>query len=125
MSEPDSNKRTLILGASPNPARVSYQAAEQLVRRGIEVVAVGIRKGLAGSVPIEAPDNPPRDIHTLTLYLNPTRQKEYYDYILATNPERIIFNPGTVNPELMRLAEDAGIQTEIACTLVMLSLESY
>jgi predicted CoA-binding protein len=118
-------KKTLILGASPNPSRVSFQAAEQLARSGVDTVAVGIREGFAGPIRIEAPGDPLEDIHTLTLYLNPTRQQQYYEYILATKPQRIIFNPGTENPVLMQKAREAGIEVDIACTLVMLSLNSY
>ena len=65
------------------------------------------------------------DVDTLTLYLNPTVQKEYYDYILKINPKRIIFNPGTENIELVNLAKQNGIEVEIACTLVLLSINQY
>ena len=50
----------------------------------------------------------------------------YYDYILnVIKPKRIIFNPGTENDELIALAQKNGIETEVACTLVLLSLNSY
>jgi hypothetical protein len=59
-------------------------------------------------------------VHTITLYLNPQNQKEYYDYILSLQPRRIIFNPGTENDELEKQAQKAGIETVEGCTLVML-----
>ena len=64
-------------------------------------------------------------MHTITLYLNSQRQKAYYDYILGLKPQRIIFNPGTENLELIKLAKEQGIEIEIACTLVMLSTGAY
>jgi predicted CoA-binding protein len=64
-------------------------------------------------------------IHTVTLYMGPAHQKEYYDYILSLNPERIIFNPGTVNPELYKLARNKGIETVIGCMLLMLKTGQF
>jgi hypothetical protein len=49
----------------------------------------------------------------------------YYDYILSLKPKRIIFNPGTENEELMKLAKQNNIQPVVACTLVMLSIGNY
>ena len=118
-------KKTLVLGATPNPTRYAYVAVEQLVRHGHEVVPVGIRGGQIAGLDIrtDLPDLP--DIDTVTLYVGEARQPEYYDYLLGLKPRRILFNPGTENPELERLAREAGIQTERACTLVLLSLGTY
>lgn len=116
---------TLVLGASPNSARISYQAIIRLVHQGHPVTAVGVRGGEVAGVPIQLGSPEIADVHTITLYLNPRRQEPLYDYILGLKPERIIFNPGTENPELVNLAKAAGIQIEIACTLVMLATDSY
>ncbi len=119
------SKKTLVLGASPNPTRTSWTAVWQLLERGHEVVAIGSREGRIEDVPILTGQPPLEGIHTITLYLNPTLQQPLYDYILSLKPQRIIFNPGTENPEMMRLAREKGIHTETACTLVMLSLGIY
>lgn len=119
-------KKTLVLGASPNPARYSYAAVQQLRGNDHEVVAVGTRKGMIGDVHIQLEMPAVEGVDTVTLYLNPRRQEQYYDYILETiSPKRIIFNPGTENGELMRKAREKGIEPLPACTLVMLSLGSY
>ena len=116
---------TLVLGATTNPARIAFQAIHRLVVKGYPVSAVGIREGEVAGIPIQLGTPDLEDIHTITLYLNPTRQEPYYDYILGLKPKRIIFNPGTENIKLMQLAEDAGIEVEIACTLVMLVTDEY
>lgn len=118
-------KRTLVLGASENPSRYSNMAIKRLTENGIEVVCVGKRAGTAHGNPIltKVPEN--FDIHTITLYLSPPNQKAFYDVILSLKPERVIFNPGTENPELVRKLGDAGIEFEFACTLVMLSADTY
>ena len=113
------------MGASTNPIRYSNAAVQRLAQDGFEVVPVGVREGEISGVAIEQGKPALEDIHTITLYLNPQRQQEYYDYILSLNPQRIIFNPGTENPELMRLAQDKGIEVEMACTLVMLAVGQY
>jgi len=118
-------KKTLVLGASTKPERVSNQAIHRLVRGGYEVVAVGNREGEVAGIPIHKGPTSFSDVDTITLYLNAQRQREYYDYIIALQPSRIIFNPGTENPELAKLARENSIETEVACTLVMLSLGDY
>jgi predicted CoA-binding protein len=119
------NKKTLVLGASLKPERYSNIAINRLLNHQQEVLAIGLREGEIRGVPIQKGRPKLEDIHTITLYLNPQRQVDYYNYILGLNPKRIIFNPGTENPELIQLAENQGIKTEIACTLVMLSVGNY
>lgn len=119
------SKKTLVLGASTNPDRVSYEAVLRLRTAGHEIVAVGIREGEIYGIPVITGMPDIFDVDTVTLYLNPERQKEYYTYILGLRPKRIIFNPGTENAELARMARQAGVETEIACTLVMLSVGLY
>ena len=118
-------KKTLVLGASDNPARYSYLAINRLRGKGHPVVAIGLRRVMAGDVAIETEKKPFEEVDTVTLYLNPTRQKEYYDYILSLHPKRIIFNPGAENEELFALAQANGIRAIEACTLVLLSTGSY
>jgi len=119
------SKKTLILGATPNEGRYANLAANRLVRSGHSIVNVGIKQGVVAGVPIEKPETIHTDIDTVTLYVGPQHQEELYDYILKTNPKRIIFNPGTENSELRRMANDKGIETEYACTLVLLSIGQY
>lgn len=120
-----SQLQTLVLGATTNPVRTAYKAIHRLVRSGHPVTAVGIREGEVAGVQIQLGTPILEDVHTVTLYLNPGRQAPLYDYILGLKPKRIIFNPGTENPELVHLAQAAGIETELACTLVMLATDSY
>jgi predicted CoA-binding protein len=95
------------------------------VSRGHTIVNVGLKKGEVAGVPIEKPETIHHDIDTLTLYVGPQHQPELYNYILDTHPKRIIFNPGTENSELRRMANEKGIETEYACTLVLLSIGDY
>jgi len=118
-------KKTLVLGASPNSARYSFLAVNSLRRHGHEVVAVGNRTGEIADISIQTELPHPDDIDTVTLYMNPERQKEYYNYILELSPKRLIFNPGTENDELETLAQNHGIKTVEGCTLVMLSIGNY
>lgn len=116
------DKTTLVLGASPNPDRFSYKAIKSLQKRNIAVVAIGKRSAEVNGLTILK--GMPTDIgtiHTITLYLSSKNQIEYYDYILSINPKRIIFNPGTVNPELAEAAKLKGIEVVNDCILVMLT----
>lgn len=118
-------KKTLIIGATSNPARYAYLAAQMLTSKGHKIVNVGIKKGAVSGVEIEEQGEIHGDIHTITLYIGPHLQNGYYDYILKTNPERVIFNPGTENRELESLLEKHGIEPVRACTLVLLSTGQY
>jgi predicted CoA-binding protein len=118
-------KKTLVLGASTNPSRYSYLAIHKLSAYKHPVVAVGLREGKVGNVDIQTGKPHFEDVDTVTLYMNPTNQKPYYDYILSLKPKRIIFNPGTENDELEEMARHKGIQPLEACTLVLLSIGQY
>ena len=116
---------TLILGASPNPERYSFLATSLLHEKGYPIYPFGIKNGLIQDIPILTEWPKKGIIDTITLYIGPTGQKAYYESILALAPRRIIFNPGTENPELEQLAVQNGIQTQEACTLVLLKTGQY
>src|ERR1700743_2405326 len=119
------DKKTLILGATPNKGRYANLASNRLVSHGHSIVNVGLKEGESAGVTIEKPENIHNDIDTITLYVGPQNQPPLYDYILNTHPNRIIFNPGTENAELQKLANEKGIETQYACTLVLLSIGQY
>lgn len=119
------NKKTLVLGASENPQRYSHLAVKSLLRHGQEVVAVGLKAGEIDGVKILSGKPAVENVDTVTMYVGPANQKEWYDYILSLKPKRIIFNPGAENSELEALAEKNGIEVVEACTLVMLSIGNY
>ncbi len=119
-------RKTVVIGASPNPQRYSFIATQMLKDAEFEVLPLGVRSGQAAGVEIVT-DWPKSidSLHTLTLYLGPNNQPEHYSYLLGLNPKRIIFNPGTENPELAGLASIQGIEVMEACTLVMIRTGQY
>lgn len=119
------NKKTLVLGASSNPSRYSFLAVNNLRNKGHDVIAIGKRLGKVGDVEIVTEEKTIENLDTVTLYLNATHQKEYYNYIFSQNPKRIIFNPGAENKELAAIAKNKGVSTMEACTLVLLSTGQY
>lgn len=118
-------KKTVVLGASDNPSRYSFLAINKLRAHDHPVVAVGRKKAKVQDVDIDTEKRKQEDVDTVTLYLNPDNQKEYYDYIFSLHPKRIIFNPGAENEELAAMAKEKGIQPMEACTLVLLSTGQY
>jgi predicted CoA-binding protein len=118
-------KKTVVLGASDNPSRYSYMAINRLRAYDHPVIAVGKKNGSVAGVDISRDHVTATDVDTVTLYLNPKNQVEYYDYILNLNPRRIIFNPGTENNELIKKAKENNIEPVIGCTLVMLGSGQY
>jgi hypothetical protein len=118
--------KTLILGATPNTKRYAYLAANRLDKSGHEIVNVGIKQGEVAGEPILNGTPEVENVDTVTLYVGTRNQEPYYDWLVNdVKPRRIIFNPGTENAEFSMLARKAGIETEVACTLVMLSSGHY
>lgn len=118
-------KKTLVIGASENPERYSNKAIRALLAHNHEVVALGLKKGMVQDVSFHTEKEDFEDIDTVTLYVGPQNQKEYYSYIIGLKPRRVIFNPGTENPELIAQLKTAGIYAEIACTLILLATDQY
>lgn len=120
-------KKTVIIGASPNPARYSHWTVQRLLDNGDEPVPVGIRRGTAAGIEILDLKKKPKieDVDTVTVYMNSRNQQQWEDYLLSLKPKRMIFNPGAENPELQRKASQAGIDAMEACTLVMLRTGQY
>jgi uncharacterized protein len=117
--------KTLVLGASENPARYSHLAVLRLIAHGHPVVAIGKKIGSISGVAIGTGEPVETGIDTVTLYLNAQNQKPWYNYIFSLHPRRIIFNPGAENPELFDLASQKGILPVEACTLVLLATGQY
>ncbi|WP_034041194.1 CoA-binding protein [Wocania ichthyoenteri] len=119
------NKKTLVLGVSLKPNRYSNFVIQKLVNNGYEVVAFGLKNGEVAGVYIDTELKQYKNIDTVTLYLNPKRQVAYYDYIVSLKPNRVIFNPGTENPEFYQILKENNIEFEVACSLVLLSTNQY
>tara|TARA_R110001632_G_scaffold74746_2_gene170696 strand:+ start:2955 stop:3317 length:363 start_codon:yes stop_codon:yes gene_type:complete len=119
------SKKTLVLGASLNKDRYSNIAIHRLRQYNHEVVAFGLREGMVCDISIDTDKKEYKNLDTITLYLNPKRQKEFYNYIVGLKPSRVIFNPGTENSELIKILKENDINSEVACTLVLLSINQY
>jgi len=117
--------KTLVIGASPKPERYSNRALNMLHNYGHQTEALARRESTYEHGKIDAGKPNYEDIDTVTLYLGPRNQPEYYDYVVNLSPRRVIFNPGTENPEFYEILDQAGIAWEQACTLVLLSTGQY
>ena len=117
--------KTLVIGATTNKDRYAYKAIQSLIDKSHQVVAIGTKEGMALDVNIETSKLPFTGIDTVTLYLNPKNQEEYYDYIISLKPRRVLFNPGTENPAFYKILKQNNIEFEIACTLVLLATNQY
>jgi len=119
------NKKTLVLGATTKSDRYAFKAINMLTEKGHTVLAIGQNQGEVAGVKIYTKAIPVKNIDTITLYLNPKNQRDYYNYIVEAQPKRVVFNPGTENPELYQLLELNNIKVDVACTLVLLATNQY
>ncbi len=118
-------QRTLVFGASLKPNRYSNLVIKRLLENDVETFAFGLKTGFVNTVQIKTNLNEIPKIDTVTLYLGAERQKQYYQDIIALEPNRVIFNPGTENPEFYKLLDSKMIKVEVACTLVLLTTGQY
>lgn len=119
------NKKTLVLGATTKSDRYAFRAINMLVEKGHSVLAIGQNAGEVAGIKIRTKAIPVKNIDTITLYLNPKNQRDYYNYIVESQPKRVVFNPGAENPELYQLLELNNIKVDVACTLVLLATNQY
>lgn len=121
----NTQKKTLVIGASENKERYSNLAVNLLRQYNHPVVAIGNKVGKINDVEVVVGKPIIKDIDTITLYLSEKYQQEYYNYLVSLKPKRIIFNPGTENDELVELAKSNHIEPVEACTLVLLKTGQY
>ena len=117
--------KTLVIGASENPDRYANKAIRSLLLHNHPVVALGLKEGSVEGVIFHTEKEQFKNIDTVTMYIGPRHQPEYYSYIIGLKPRRVIFNPGTENPEFSAQLKTAGIFSEIGCTLVLLATGQY
>lgn len=122
MTEQTSNKqRAVVLGASTNPERYSNKAVKMLLEYGHEVIPVHpVATEIEGLKVVPKLSQVTGKVDTLTLYLSAETLTQMQADIINLNPGRVIFNPGTENPQLMQELRQHGLKVVEACTLVLL-----
>ncbi len=118
-------RTTVVIGASPDPSRASWQAVTSLQNHKEKVVAVGIKPGQINGQDILQGFPEVKEVDTVSLYVGPANTKNWEEYIISLHPKRVIFNPGTENPAFAEKLVKQGIEATEACTLVMLSVGNY
>ena len=115
-----------VLGASAKPERYSNKALKELSQSGYKVIPVNpALKEIDGIEVAPSLCEIREKVDTVTLYLSPERSEEIAKELVALKPRRVIFNPGTENPELQKALQSKGIETIEACTLVMLRTATF
>ena len=119
------SSRTLVFGASLKPERISNKVISRLINYGEQVYAFGMEEGVVNGVVINTECIPISELDTVTLYIGPHRQYQFYDCIISLKPDRVIFNPGSENPEFYQLLKENNIKVEVACSMVLLATNQY
>jgi predicted CoA-binding protein len=115
-----------IIGASHKPQRYAWQAQKMLMDAGHQVYPVsGNGREIMGVEGFTSVNDIGDAIDTVTLYLNPQRHEAIKPDLLKLKPRRIIFNPGTESAALEKFYSDQGIETQRACTLVLLRTDQF
>jgi predicted CoA-binding protein len=119
-------ENVVVVGASPKPDRYSNRCMRSLQDRGHNPIPVAVaKKEILGRMVYPNLASVPCGIDTVTLYVRPSLQTLVLDEVVRIKPHRIIFNPGTENPDEYERLREAGIEVIEACTLVMLSTDQF
>ena len=116
-----------VIGASSDPFRFSYKAMKMLTEYGHCPIPVHPRELeiLGQKVVHNLAELNGQKIDTITIYVNSAISDKYEKDIIAIHPLRVIFNPGTENPQLSWALAKNGIEVLNACTLVLLCSGKY
>ncbi len=116
----------MVLGASPKAERYSNKAVRLLIEKGHQVIPVHpIATSIAGLAVVPCLADISGSVHTLTVYVGKRISSALEQDLIRLKPERVIFNPGSENPELSAALNSHGIRTQEACTLVLLNTGQY
>lgn len=116
----------VILGASEKPDRYANKAFHLLKEYGHAPVPVSPRlKELEGMHVFSSLSEVANPVDTLTMYVGKEKSSQLKNEILALKPKRVIFNPGSENPDLKKALEQSGIEVVEGCTLVMLRSHQF
>ncbi|MCO4793750.1 MAG: CoA-binding protein [Bacteriovoracaceae bacterium] len=119
------SENVVILGASDKVERYSYKAMKMLIEHGHKPILVHPKLKLINGIPVFHTLSEITNAETLTIYVNKEISNQIRNEILNLDIKRVIFNPGTENPELKKELEDKNIKVEEACTLVLLSTDQF
>lgn len=115
-----------ILGASSTPSRYSYKAQQQLQESGYRVFLVSNHhQEILGKTCYRSLVEIAEKIDTVTAYVNPHIVEQLVDDIIAIKPRRVIFNPGSESAPATKSLKDAGVEVQMACTLVLLATDQF
>ncbi len=117
--------KVVIIGASDNTERYSYKATEALLKKGFDIVLVGLKIKNVFNHAIQPTIPAINEDVVVTLYVCPQNQDTYIQAIIQLHPDKVIFNPGTENSFFQQMLDDNNIEWEEACTLVKLSLNQF
>ncbi len=119
-------QRVVVVGASPKPERYSNRAVCLLVQHGHDVVPINPTEStIEGLTAIPGLEQISGHVDTVTLYVSAKISSTFEKAIIDLQPDRVIFNPGAENPALQEKLNAKDIETEEACTLVLLSTNQF
>lgn len=115
-----------VLGASNKPERYSFKAVRLLREKGHTVLPVHPALAHVDGLPVwPSLKAIPDAVDTVTLYLSPRNQEPVMEELLNCGARRVIFNPGTENPELAERLRARSKEVVLACTLVLLTTGQF
>lgn len=120
------NHHVAVLGATPKTGRYANQAILLLREQHYRVTPIHPKIPVIEGLPVTHSVAEITDaVDTLTLYMGPARLEPMVDELMALNPGRVIFNPGTESRLYQQKLDEAGIEWLEACTLVMLKTNQF
>ena len=115
-----------ILGASKNQSRYANKAQKFLIEKGHTTIPINPKYDTIDGIKCYPNlESYSQNINTITVYVQPSILSTLVRDIIQASPYRVIFNPGTENEKVIDQLEKAGIEIQMACTLVLLRTSQF
>ncbi len=113
-----------ILGASQNRRKFGNISVRAHLDQGYEVYPINPHAGEIEGLKAypSLADLPVSTIDRVSVYLPPDIGVTLLEEIRDVNPQEVWFNPGSESEEIQKRAEDLGLRTIIACSIVNLGV---
>lgn len=117
-------KSIAIIGAVSNRNRYSNKAVRAYKSRGYVVFPISVRNQVVeGLKAYRSIADVPGKVDAASLYVNPKVGIELLDDIAKKGVKLLFVNPGAESDELMKRAEELGLNPILACSIMSLGMD--
>ncbi len=115
-----------IIGASADPAKFGNKAVRAYVQQGWTVYPVNPKEATIEGIPVyKSIRDIPGPVDEASVYLPPHLVPAILTEIAAKGIKKVWLNPGCESDDAMDRAEELGLETVVACSIVGVGVDPH